>query len=166
MTRYTAPPDETNEPNPVAERIAWLDLQYTHGIHSKIGERCVAAGHITCPREYARTLDPFSGFGNIVKEVEIGRFGADMDDGACYPTIAAAIIPVGSHMAELFTAYKHVILTAISLYYFPWLKDDRGEARERGKAFCHRLDFSGTDYGFNITLGCPLAVQGTKTQTC
>ena len=115
--RHAPSSDAVEVVNSIADRTAWLDLQYTYGTHSKVGERCVAAGHITCPREYARTLDPFSGFGKLVKEVAIGRFGTDFDDGTCYPTITAAIIPVVSHMAELFTAYKQNILVAIGLYY-------------------------------------------------
>ena len=86
------------------DRTAWLDLQYSFGKHSKVGERLVASGHIVCPREYALSLDPFAGFGRIVKEVALGRYGEDYDDAACYPSITAAIVPIGSRMANLFTA--------------------------------------------------------------
>ena len=65
-------------------------------------------------------------------------------------------------MAELFTAYRPEILIAIGLYYFPWLEQDQEEARERGKALCHRLDYDGTDYGFNVTHGLPTSGAGYK----
>ena len=91
--RAVTTPDTESTCNQPGDRIAWLDLRYTYGTHSKVGERCVAAGHITCPREYARTLDPFLGFGKvIVKEVAIGRFGTDFDDSGCYSTITAAVL--------------------------------------------------------------------------
>ena len=115
----------------------------------------MAAGHLTCPREYSLSVDPFVGVGRVVKEVALGRFGGDFDDSACYPTITAAIIPVGSHMATLFTEHKETILIAIGLFYFPELNNDHKEARERGKALCHRLDYSGTTYGFAVDFGLP-----------
>ena len=43
-------PDRNRTPN--SERTAWLDLQYSFGTQSKLGELLVASGHITCPREY------------------------------------------------------------------------------------------------------------------
>jgi hypothetical protein len=83
----------------------------------------VAAGHLTYPREYSISVDLFVGFGRVVKEVALGRYGGDYDDNACYPTITAAIIPVGSHSAtwqtSFFTVHRERILTAIGLFYFP-----------------------------------------------
>ena len=57
------------------------------------------------PREYALSLDPFLGFGRVVKEVALGRYGEDLDDRTCYPSITAGIIPIGCHMANLFTTH-------------------------------------------------------------
>jgi hypothetical protein len=85
----------------------------------------------------------------------LGRYGEDFDDRSCYPSITAGIIPIGSHMANLFTTHKERILTAIGLFYFPELNKDLKEAKERGKALCHRLDYNGSTYGFAMAFGLP-----------
>ena len=58
-------------------------------------------------------------------------------------------------MANLFTAHKQLILTSIGLYHFPELNSGHKEAMDRRKALCHRLDDSGTIYGFARTHRLP-----------
>jgi ribonuclease HI len=133
---------------PDSDRIAWLDLRYGYGTQSQLGRRLVASGHIRLPREYSTSTDPFLGFGKVVKEVAIARFGHDFDDQACYPNVTAATIPIGSQMADLFTTHKNHILLAIGQKYFPDLHAYPQVQRDRAKTLCHRLDNNGTIDGF------------------
>ena len=160
-TMPAAPPADTDTVTP-NDTIAWLDLRYGYGAKSMMGARLVAAGHVRLPREYATTTDPFLGFGRVTKEVALARFGHDFDDSACYPNITRAFIPVGSDMANLFTAHTKAILEAIGLYYFPNLSDDLKEARDRAKGLCHSLDNDGTIYGFCDTYSLPKSGAGFK----
>ena len=95
---------------------AWLPTEWRL---APLGYRLVASGHILTAREMAIQLDPFKGWGSMVRQEALSRFGAEMDCRACYPNASSHLIPVHRDVTSRFVTHKDVILHTIGGIWFP-----------------------------------------------